>query len=303
MSDARQAQAEAALHDQTTLLPRAKLLVVFPTLALAFLVAYADQNGVAIAFPAMARSLHAYDTISWAGTSSLIGNTVFQVLYGRLSDIFGRKKVYLTAVILLAVGDLLCATAQKAEALYFFRALTGIAMGGINSLTMMIVSDIVTLQQRGYYQGILGGCIGLGNLVGPFVSAAFAQNLTWRGFFYFLSPLAGICGVVSWFLLPSTMPKGKAMENVRLIDWWGLGCGTVAIIFFLVPFSGAGIYFEWGSTMVITLLAIAGAAAVAFILVEWRVAELPMMPCKFSPMLLVKLRYVSLHSELSFQRR
>jgi MFS family permease len=281
MSDLRQAQAEAALHDQTNLLPRAKLLVVFPTLALAFLVAYADQNGIAIAFPFMARDLHASDTISWAGTSSLIGNTVFQFLYGRLSDIFGRKKIYLTAVILLAVGDLLCATAQKAEALYFFRALTGIAMGGINSLTMMIVSDIVTLQQRGYYQGILGGCIGLGNLVGPFISAAFAQNLTWRGYFYLLSPLAAVCGTISWFLLPTAMPKGKAMENVRLIDWYGLGCGTVATIFFLVPISGAGIYFEWQSPMVISFLSIAGVAGVAFLLVEWKVAALPMMPCKF----------------------
>ena len=280
MPNSRQTQAEAALHDQTDLLPRARLLIVFSTLALAFLVAYADQNGIAVALPAMARDLDAYDTISWAGTSAFVANTVFQVLYGRMSDIFGRKNIYLTAVILLAVGDILCATAQSAAALYFFRGLSGIAMGGINSLTMIMVSDIVTLQQRGYYQGILGGCIGLGNLFGVFVSAAFAQKSTWRGFFYLISPLAAICGVTSWFFLPSAMPKGKAKENFKLVDWYGLAAGSVAIICFLVPFSGAGIYFKWQSPMVISMLTIAGFSAIAFIVIEWRVAALPMMPRK-----------------------
>ncbi|TGO31526.1 hypothetical protein BHYA_0581g00020 [Botrytis hyacinthi] len=278
MADSLQAKAEAALFDQTNLLPRTRLLIVFSTLAGAFLIAYADQNGIAVALPKMAADLNATDTIAWAGTSTLIANTVFQVLYGRLSDIFGRKKIYLSAVFLLAVGDILCATAQNAPALYFSRGLAGIAMGGINSLTMMIVSDIVTLQQRGYYQGMLGGCIGLGNLIGPFVSAAFSEYSTWRGFFYLLSPLAGICGLVSIFLLPSTMPKGKAIESVKLVDWYGLLTGSVAIIFFLVPFSGAGVYFPWGSAMVIAMLAISGVAAIAFFLVEWKVAVLPLMP-------------------------
>lgn len=78
-----------ALHDQTNLLPRTQLLIVFSTLPSAFLFAYADQNWIAVALPNIARDLNAQNTISWAGTSSTIANTVFQVLYGRLSDIFG----------------------------------------------------------------------------------------------------------------------------------------------------------------------------------------------------------------------
>ena len=78
----------------------------------------------------------------------MIANTVFQVLYGRLSDIFGQRRVYLSAVLLLAVADILCATAKTSWALYLLRSLAGIATGGINSLTMMIVSDIVTLNER-----------------------------------------------------------------------------------------------------------------------------------------------------------
>ncbi|KAF1357364.1 MFS general substrate transporter [Lizonia empirigonia] len=271
----QQAQIEKTLVDQTNLLPRARLIIVFGTLAFAFLITYADQNGIAVILPTMARDLNAQDTISWAGTSSFVGNTVFQVLYGRLSDLFGRKVVYLSALLLLAVGDILCATAQNGTSLYVFRALAGIAMGGINSLTMIIVSDIVTLQQRGYYQGLLGGCIGLGNIIGPFVSAAFAETSSWRNFFYLIGPLAAASAVLSFFLIPSSMPPRKRKETFSMIDYYGIVTGSTAIIFFLVPISGGGSYFNWSSPMVISMLAISAFALVAFLLVEWKVAHLP----------------------------
>lgn len=282
-----QDKAEKALVDQSNLLPRVRLLIVFSTLAFAFLITYADQNGIAVSLPTIAKDLDARDTISWAGTSSFVGNTVFQVLYGRLSDLFGRKAVYISALILLAVADILCATAQKGPALYGFRAMAGIAMGGINSLTMIIVSDIVTLQQRGYYQGLLGGCIGLGNIIGPFVSAAFAQKATWRGFFFLIGPLAAVSAVVSFFLVPSAMPSRKRRETLHLIDYYGIATGSVAIVFFLVPISGAGSYFAWDSAMVISMLAISACAFVAFLVVEWKVSPLPVMPRKFTSVSLI----------------
>lgn len=271
-------RSPVVLHDQTNLLPHRKLLVVFGVMALAFFVAYADQNGIAVAMPHMAEELQAVDTISWAGTSAMIANTVFQVLYGRLSDIFGRKAVYLSALLLLAAADILCATARTAETLYLFRGLAGVATGGINSLTMMIVSDIVTLQERGRYQGILGSCIGLGNTVGPLVSAAFVQSWSWRGFFYLIAPLMLICCALSWFLLPSTMPKGQGFQKAKLVDWHGLFFGSVAIIFLLIPLSGGGSYFQWNSPMVISMLTIGGVSAGAFVYVEWKVSKLPMVP-------------------------
>ncbi|QDS69558.1 hypothetical protein FKW77_007906 [Venturia effusa] len=275
----RQNAAEAALVDQTDLLSSSQLLIVFGAMALTFFITYADQNGIAVSLPAMARELNAQNTISWAGTSGFIGNTVFQVLYGRLSDILGRKVVYLSAVALLAVADILCATAQNGPALYVFRGLSGVAMGGINSLTMMIVSDIVSLERRGNYQGILGGMIGLGNIAGPFVSAAFTQDAhTWRGFFYFISPTALLCGVTAFFLIPYKKGTQKASKVFKLIDWAGLFSACVAIIFFLVPISGAGSYFVWSSPMVISMLAISLIAAIGFLLVEWKVALLPLMP-------------------------
>jgi MFS family permease len=133
----------------TNILPKAKLLVVFAGLAFALLVAFIDQNSIGIALPTIGADLHAATTISWAGTSSLIANTVFQVLYGRLSDILGRKAVFLSSVGLLALGDLLCGFARTGPQLYAFRGIACVGTGGITALAMMIVSDIVTLENRG----------------------------------------------------------------------------------------------------------------------------------------------------------
>jgi MFS family permease len=160
--NARQKAAEAALHDQMNLLPRKQLILVFFVLALTLLFMFFDQNGIGQLLPTIAKDLHAAETISWAGTSSLIGNTIFQVLYGRLSDIFGRKVVYLSAVGLLSFSTLMCGLSKNYIMLYVFRGLAGIAGGGITSLSMMIISDIVTLERRGKYQGILGSMVGIG---------------------------------------------------------------------------------------------------------------------------------------------
>ncbi|KAI9838028.1 MAG: hypothetical protein M1819_006182 [Sarea resinae] len=278
MARPSQHHAQAALTDQTKILPLRKLLVVFAPLAASLFICYADQNGITIALPTIARALHAEDTISWAGTASLIANTVFQILYGRLSDIFGRKHVFCSALVLLALSDILVATAQSSTALYIFRGFAGIANGGINALTMMVVSDVVTLEDRGKYQGILGSCIGLGNVIGPFLSAAFTTRATWRGLFYFISPFALCCGVLAFYLLPDIVPSGNARQKAKLIDVWGLLACSIALIFLLIPISGGGAYFTWSSPMVISMLAISGCAFVAFLFIEWKVAKLPMMP-------------------------
>jgi MFS family permease len=137
------------LIDQENLLPNKQLIFVFSLLALTLLVMFIDQNGISQLLPTVAKDLNAADTMSWAGTSALIGNTVFQVLYGRLSDIFGRKKVYLSALGLLCISDLCCGLSTNATMFYIFRGLAGVAGGGITSLSMIQVSDIVTLERRG----------------------------------------------------------------------------------------------------------------------------------------------------------
>ncbi|PKX98652.1 putative MFS transporter [Aspergillus novofumigatus IBT 16806] len=277
----RQQATEKALHDQMNILPIVQLLVVFSGLAVSLLITFVDQNGISVTLPTIAKDLNAENTISWAGTSSLIANTMFSVLYGRLSDIFGRKIVYLSALALLCIADLLCGLSQNAAMFYVFRGLAGIAGGGVGSLTMIIVSDIVTLENRGKYQGILGASLGLGNVIGPFIAAAFIMNSTWRGFFWLISPLAACSMVVGFFLIPNNACKGGVRENLSKIDFYGIIASSIGIIVLLIPISGGGSYFQWDSAMVISMLVIGACSLVAFVFIEWKVASLPMLPVVF----------------------
>lgn len=238
----RQAKAERALHDQTNILPRSQLILVFATLSATLLICYLDQNGITVALPTIASDLHGEDTVSWAGTASLIANTTFQMLYGRLSDIFGRKAVYLGAVALLIVADLLCGLSQNAPMFYVFRGVAGIGGGGIANLSMIIVSDIVTLDQRGKYQGIIGAMVGLGNIAGPFLAAAFLEKTTWRAFFYTLAPMVAIVWLTAFFLLPTNPPTTGLRDGLNKIDYAGSLASSVAVIFILIPISGGAFF-------------------------------------------------------------
>lgn len=141
----------AEIHDQTNLLPKRQLITVFAALAFGLLVTFIDQNSIGVALPTIGRELNCASTIEWAGTSSLIANTAFQVLYGRLSDVFGRKVIMIVMLAMLAIGDLLCGFAKTGPQLYAFRGMSGMANGGIMALSMIIVSDIVTLKDRGKF--------------------------------------------------------------------------------------------------------------------------------------------------------
>lgn len=275
----KQAEAEAALHDQTQLLPKRDLLVVFGIMSLALLVCFIDQNSIGVLQPVIARDLNAQSSISWTGTSALIANTTFQVLYGRLSDLFGRKNIMLSALVLLSLSDLACGLSVSSTTLYIFRGLAGVAGGGITSLSMMIVSDVVTLQERGKYQGILGVQVGLGNALGPLLASAFAVNGTWRGIFYLLAPLTMLAAAASWKWLPTNMPKLNVKETIAKIDVLGLLTGTAAVISLLIPTSEGGhTGTPWNSPMEIAMFTVGGVCLIAFLLIEWKWASLPMMP-------------------------
>lgn len=174
--------------------------------------------------------------------------------------------------------------------LYIFRGFAGVANGGVASLSMMIVSDVITLKERGKYQGILGACVGAGNMAGPFIAAGFIHRSTWRGFFWLVSPLAALCGILCYLLLPTpaNSPKIKFKAVSKQIDYFGILTGSAAIILLLIPISGGGTYFRWESPMVIAMLAVGGTCMLAFLVVEYSVALLPMMPRKSSLIISVR---------------
>lgn len=171
--------------------------------------------------------------------------------------------------------------------LFVFRGFAGVANGGITALTMMIVSDIVTLKERGKYQGILGSCVGAGSMAGPFIAAAFTQPGTrgytsWRGFFWLVSPLAAIVGIMAYYILPTpkNAPPMRFKAVSKEVDYSGIVAGSAAIILLLIPISEGGSYFRWDSPLIVSMLTVGGCCMIGFVLVEKYVARLPMIPCK-----------------------
>lgn len=164
--------------------------------------------------------------------------------------------------------------------LYISRGIAGIGIGGITNLTNIIISDVVTLERRGKFQGILGSMVGIGSVSGPFLAAAFVSRSTWRGFFWLLAPLGVLTAVVAYFYLPSKAPSTTFKEGARRVDYLGTLTMSVGTIFLLIPVSGGGAYFAWGSPLVISMLVIGGIALGSFLVVEWKFANIPMMPRK-----------------------
>lgn len=275
------AKPEPTIHDQTNILPTGRLIIVFSALASALLITFIDQQSIGVVLPTIGKDLNASSTITWAGTSSLIANTAFQVLYGRLSDIFGRKVIIITCLGLLGLGDLLCSFATTGPQFFAFRGISGVASGGIMALTMMVVSDVTTLKDRGKFMGILGSCVGMGNAVGPFISSAFTERVTWRALFWLLCPLAVCSGLVLYVLLPpQTIPPEPLKVKLGKIDYLGVFFSSAGIILLLIPVSGIGTQFPASSPMAISMLTIGGSFIVMFGLTEWKLAKLPMFPCK-----------------------
>lgn len=130
------------------------------------------------------------------------------------------------------------------------------------------------------YQGILGSCVGLGNIIGPFISAAFTEKATWRATFWFISPLAIAAGGIVLVVLPQKKPKDSFKSKLRKVDFIGSFFSTAGMILLLIPISGGGSYFDWRSVMVIVMIIFGALCMVAFVLVEWKVAQLPTMPRK-----------------------
>ncbi|KAI1214425.1 MFS general substrate transporter [Annulohypoxylon truncatum] len=272
----------AELQDQTQRLPFPRLITAYLCLAGIYFISILDINSVATALPSISTSLHAGNTITWTGTAYVMGQTAFQPLYGRLSDIFGRKVVLMACIGFLIVGDILCGFAQNVIWLYTCRALSGIGGGGISSLVQITASDLVSLKDRGKYQGILSSAIGLGASTGPFIAAGIMANSRdgWRWIFWVPPILATACMALMWVFLPLKPVTGSWSEKIRKIDWFGLFTVVTGVLFLIIPINSGGSTFPWNDAVIISLLVLGGTFIILFCVVEIRIAKLPMIPVR-----------------------
>jgi MFS family permease len=196
------------------------------------------MNSVTTSLPTIAEALDAGPSVTWVGTAYLLGQTAFQPLYGRISDITGRKPVLLFSMGCIIVGGLLCGFARTPIWLYTCRTISGIGGGGISSSIAIIVSDLVSLRSRGKYQGFISLAIGTGAASGPFVAASLIQTNEhgdgWRWAFWVPSIIAACCFALLLFLLPLKPVTGSFGDKIRKIDWLGVFTSVPAIVLVVV---------------------------------------------------------------------
>ncbi|TQN65363.1 Efflux pump dotC [Colletotrichum shisoi] len=283
---------------QRNTMSRKRMLLAFSALSVCLFVSFIDQTSVSTTVPAIAGDLDTGTATSWIGTSFLIASTAFQLINGRLSDIFGRKNLLMICLVLMAVGDVLCGFSRTKEQLFAFRAVAGIGGGGINSIVMIIVSDITTLENRGKYQGeeppgdentatshltvesFLGAVLALANGVGPFVGGAVVQQSTWRWVFWMVPIISAPAAVTILFCLPLKHRPGNYADKIRKIDYGGIALNMASTLLVLVPLSGGGVSYPWSSPFVIGAVVGGGVLGVLFVLYEWKLARLPIMPLR-----------------------
>ncbi|KAH9940252.1 efflux pump antibiotic resistance protein [Amylocystis lapponica] len=266
------------LSDQTNLLPKKQLMFLFPGLAITLFVAYLDQTVVTTALPSIASSFNAGNEISWVGTAYLMSSTAAQPLYGRLSDIFGRKYLLLFAVFTFVIGSILCAVARSMTQLIVFRGFAGVGGGGIISMVMIIMSDVVTLRERGKYQGYLGVSMALSGGIGPLVGGLFSQLVSWRWCFWINVPIEMVAIVAIVWLLPLKKVEGSTRQKLKKIDYLGVAIIVTSIVLVLLSLNWGGTTFAWDSVQILCTLLIGVTLMAVFILVEGRLAQLPIVP-------------------------
>ncbi|MCJ1422345.1 hypothetical protein MMC29_000225 [Sticta canariensis] len=165
-----------SLSEQTNYMPWKRIIAIFLACASVDMVALIDQTTLAVSLPVIASALHASAQASWIANGYFVTSTSFQLLYGRLSDIWSRKIVLLSGLLIFFLGSLAASVAGNSMQLIIFRAFTGIGGGGLMTVAQIIVSDVVTLRERGKYQGILGAVVAMSNGVGPVIGGALASQ-------------------------------------------------------------------------------------------------------------------------------
>ncbi|MET8984504.1 MFS transporter [Nonomuraea wenchangensis] len=246
--------------------------LIIVALMLGMLLAALDQTIVSTALPTIVSDLGGLEQLAWVVTGYMLASTVSTPLWGKLGDQYGRKRLFIGAVVIFLVGSALCGLSRNMGELIAFRGLQGLGGGGLMVLAQAIVGDVVSVRERGRYQGFFGAVFAVASIVGPLLGGVFVDRLSWHWVFYVNLPL----GAVALFVIVTVLPGDLARAR-HTIDYAGvvlLGAATSCLV--LVTTWG-GTTYAWTSPAVVGLAGAAVALLVMWVFAERRAAE-PVLP-------------------------
>jgi EmrB/QacA subfamily drug resistance transporter len=263
--------------------------VIMGALLLGLFLAALDQTIVSTALPTIVSDLGGLDHLAWVVVAYLLASTAATPLWGKLGDMYGRKRLFQASIVIFLVGSALCGLARNMGELIAFRALQGLGGGGLIVLSMAIVGDIVAPRDRGRYQGLFGAVFGVTSVLGPLLGGLFVDHLSWRWVFYINLPI----GVVALAVVAAVLHIPVKRTEHR-IDY--LGTVTIAAVAtcLVLMTSLGGVTLAWDSWQVIGLGALGAALLAVFLRIERRAAE-PVLPLR-----LFRLRAFTLCAVIGF---
>lgn len=212
-----------------------QILVIMSGLMLGMLLAALDQTIVSTALTTISRDFKRSDLYSWVVTSYLLTSTVTTPLYGKISDLFGRKRIFQFTIVLFLAGSALSGLAGSMYQLIVFRGIQGLGAGGLMALALSIVGDVIPPRERGRYQGYFGGVFGAASVLGPLIGGFLVDEASWRWVFYVNLPI----GVVALVVINRVLHLDHQPKRAR-IDWVGALLLVTGVALFLVGVQTAG---------------------------------------------------------------
>jgi EmrB/QacA subfamily drug resistance transporter len=271
MSDSSDALTSAQAEEDAGAEHR-RILVILGALMLGMFLAALDQTIVATALPTIAGDLHGLNHLAWVVTAYLLTSTISTPLWGKLGDLYGRKKLFQASIVIFLVGSALSGISQNMNELIAFRAVQGIGAGGLMVGAQAIIGDVVSPRQRGRYMGYFGAVFGASSVIGPLAGGFLTQHASWRWVFYINLPI----GVVALAVIAVVLhiPRTRTRHTIDFLGAALLGCAVTAVILLT---TWGGTTYAWGSAPIISL-GVGGAVLIAlFCWAELRAAE-PILP-------------------------
>ncbi|WCO66268.1 MDR family MFS transporter [Iamia majanohamensis] len=266
MSDVAAPPASRLTHRQ--------ILVVFSGLMAGMLLAALDQTIVSTALPTIVGELGGLDHLSWVVTAYLLTTTASTPLYGKLSDIYGRRLMFQSAIVIFVLGSVLCGLSQDMLQLIVFRGIQGIGAGGLMAMAFAIIGDIVSPRERGRYTGYLGAVFAVASVAGPLLGGFFVDNLTWRWVFYVNVPI----GIMALVITSAVLRLPFARQDHK-IDFAGAALLVASVSTLLLGLVWGGSEYPWGSAVIVGLLGGSVVLTAVFLWWESRTPE-PILPLR-----------------------